>query len=154
ADELFVGGDFRGTPTQASTNFARLAGCPHHASFCSGDGSLVDHTTPCPCGNVGAPGRGCASGANASGALLEATGSAPLDSLVLHASGTAASAFGVYLQHDAQGDRVFHDGVLCAGGNLLRLRNRSASAGTSSFPDPAFPQDATLTLAQRGNVTP
>jgi photosystem II stability/assembly factor-like uncharacterized protein len=39
--------------------------------FCFGDGST---TTPCPCGNTGAAGRGCANSVNAMGALLVATG--------------------------------------------------------------------------------
>jgi hypothetical protein len=153
-DDLYVAGQFRNTATLPSGSIARLAGCPHYASFCAGDGSLADHTTACPCGNDGAAGHGCASGSNANGALLGASGSTQLDTVVLAGSGFPTTAYGLYLQHDAQDDRVFHDGVLCAGGNLLRLRNRTASGGASQFPDPAFAQDATLTLSQRGLVTP
>ena len=152
--ELFAGGDFIRTATVSSGRIARLEGCPHYVSFCSGDGALADHTTPCPCANDGAPGHGCASGANPEGARLEAGGSTQLDTVVLATSGTGLTALGVYLQHDAPGDRVFHDGVLCAGGNLLRLRYRSAVGGASQFPDPAYAIDATTTLAQRGFVTP
>jgi hypothetical protein len=152
--ELFAAGDFLNAGTIASSRIARLAGRPHYTSFCFGDGSLADHTTPCPCGNDGAPGHGCASAANADGALLAASGSTQQGTVVLDATAMPASAFGLYLQHDAPDDRVFHDGVLCAGGNLLRLRNRNASGGASQFPDPTFAQDATLTLAQRGLVTP
>ena len=57
------------------------------------------------------------------------------------------------MQHDATGDQVFHDGVLCAAGNLVRLRGRNAAGGASLFPDASFPEDATLTLSQRGGVT-
>jgi len=148
--ELFAGGTFENTATFASGFVARLEGRPHYTSFCAGDGSFVDHTTPCPCGNDGAAGRGCANSFVADGALLEASGSTANDSLVLHVTDTPQSSLGIYLQHDAQGDHVFHDGVLCADGNLIRLRRHVSVGGESSFPD----STDTTTLAQRGSVTP
>jgi hypothetical protein len=54
------------------------------------------------------------------------------------------------MQHDAAGDHVFHDGVLCADGNLIRLRGRNSVGGASSFPN----SSDTFTLSQRGQVTP
>jgi hypothetical protein len=148
--ELFVGGRFQQTATVASSCIARLEGCPHYASFCAGDGQYLDHTTPCPCGNDGAAGHGCASSFVADGALLEASGSTANDTLVLHVTGTPQSSLGIYLQHDAQDDRVFHDGVLCASGNLIRLRRHFSVGGESMFPD----STDTTTIAQRGSVTP
>jgi hypothetical protein len=65
-----------------------------------------------------------------------------------------SSSFGLFLQHSDPGDFVFHDGTLCAGGVLIRLRGRNAALGASRFPDAGWPQDATLTLSQRGQVTP
>jgi hypothetical protein len=153
-NELFAAGRFTQAGDVSSGNIARLEGCPHYASFCAGDGSFTDHTTPCPCGNNGAAGRGCANSANANGALLAASGSTQLDTVVLDASGMPASAFGLYLQHDTAGDSTFQDGVLCAGGTLTRLRGRTSAGGASQFPDATFAQDATLTLSQRGGVTP
>jgi hypothetical protein len=152
--ELFLGGRFVTAGTVSSSRVARLEGCPHYASFCAGDGSLTDHATPCPCGNNGASGHGCANSADASGALLSASGSASADSIVLAGANMPANAAGVYLQHDALGDRVFGDGVACTGGNLIRLRNRTASGGASRFPDAALAQDSTTTLSRRGYVTP
>ena len=152
--ELFVGGAFEATATVASGHIARFGGCPHFEPICAGDGTFTDHTTPCPCGNFGAPGHGCAHSANANGALLAASGSTQLDTVVLSASEMPATTFSLYLQHSSAGDAVFHDGVICAGGPLLRLRSRTASGGANSFPDPSFAQDATLTLSQRGLVTP
>jgi len=123
--------------------------------FCAGDGFLADHTTPCPCGNDSTrPGFGCAHSYDPGGAHLTATGTAATDDVVLHSEWTPSSAYTLFLQHDAAGDAAFHDGVLCASGNLLRLRGRSAVQGTASFPNPAFPNDATLTLSQSGQVTP
>jgi hypothetical protein len=160
----FAAGDYHllpGSPASAVASGGYAGALPYDPAyspdsfaFCAGDGALVDHTTACPCANDGGAGRGCASGANANGAALTASGVPQLDDVVLAAEGMPATAYGLYLQHDAQDDRVFHDGVLCAGGSLLRLRNRAANGGASQFPDPAFPQDATLTLSQRGFVTP
>jgi hypothetical protein len=123
-------------------------------SFCSGDGSAVDHTTACPCGNNGLVGRGCAHSFDPSGALLDTSGSPAYDDLVLHSHATPAASFTLFLEHDAQGDTLFHDGVLCASGTLVRLRGRAAVAGEASFPDSAFAQDATITLSQRVGVFP
>jgi len=148
--ELFLGGEFTHTATRASVRLARLEGCPHHTSFCSGDGALTDHTTPCPCANDGAPGHGCANPFDASGGLLQASGGTNPDTLELAGSNMPLSAFGIYLQHAALDDRVFHDGVICAGGNLIRLRNRSAVGGSSTYPN----STDTQTVSQRGLVTP
>ena len=148
--ELFVGGRFQETATVASSCIARLGGCPHYTSFCAGDGQYLDHTTPCPCGNDGAAGRGCASSFVAAGALLSASGSTFADDVVLSVSDTPSTSTALYMQHDASDDRVFHDGVICAGGNLTRLRTRAAVAGASTFPD----SSDTVTLSQRGNVAP
>jgi len=123
-------------------------------AFCAGDGSLSDHTTACPCANDGAPGRGCGHSFDAGGALISASGAPATDDVVLRTSATPASAFTLFMQHDALDDRVFHDGVLCAGGTLIRLRGRNAVAGQAFFPNSAFPNDATLTLSQRGGVVP
>jgi len=152
--ELFAGGGFQATGAVASGYVARLAGCLHHTAFCFGDGALADHTTPCPCGNNGAAGRGCAHSFSAAGARLAATGNTNPDTLQLQSSNTPANSFTLFLQHDAGGDASFHDGVLCAGGTLIRLRGRNAAGGAAAFPDPSFPNDATLTLSQRGQVTP
>jgi hypothetical protein len=122
--------------------------------FCGGDALDPSVTSTCPCGNTGAPGHGCANSANTAGAQLSLFGLPADDSIVLVAHGMPQTAFGLFLQHDALGDQVFHDGILCASGNLVRLRGRAAASGVSQFPNPAFPNDATLTLSQRGGVFP
>jgi hypothetical protein len=125
----------------------RAAQCSPVQSFCPGDGSLA---TDCPCGNFGAADRGCAHSSNAGGALLTGAGLPAADTVVLAASGMPVTSLGLYMQHDAEGEQVFHDGVLCAGGNLVRVRNRAAVAGTSTFPNGSDTQ----TLSQRGGVAP
>mgnify|MGYP000854040137 CR=1 FL=1 len=50
-------------------NWTWTSSCPPAiTAFCAGDGALVDHTTPCPCGNNGAAGNGCANSVVATGA--------------------------------------------------------------------------------------
>ena len=134
--------------------FLRDRGTTEFPAFCSGDGSFADHTTPCPCSNDGAAGHGCANSFVPAGAVLEAFGSIGADDVTLHVLDTPQSSFTIYLQHDAQGDRAFHDGVLCAGGHLIRLRNRFSVGGESWFPDSTLAQDSTLTLSERGQVDP
>jgi len=126
---------------------------PAFEAFCSNDTLGADHTTPCPCGNAGASGRGCAHSFDAGGARLSASGTARSDDVVLTSEFTPGTAFTLFLQHDASGDSVFHDGVSCASGALVRLRGRSAAGGSAQFPDLTFAEDVTITLSQRGAVS-
>jgi len=123
-------------------------------AFCAGDGLDPNVTTACPCANSGGPGRGCAHSFDATGARLGATGQADPDSLVLRASELPATSFTLFMQHDAADDRVFHDGVLCASGTLVRLRGRGAVGGVASFPNTNFANDVTTSLSLRGGVVP
>jgi hypothetical protein len=127
------------------------ADCPVLSqAFCAGDGVDPGVTTPCPCANFGAPGRGCANSVDPSGARLAATGTTNPDTIVLSGSGMPATVACIYLQGDGPDDVVFGDGVRCTGGLLVRLRTKVNVAGASSFPDAA----ETVTLSQRGGVVP
>ncbi|MBK7874931.1 MAG: hypothetical protein IPJ77_04140 [Planctomycetes bacterium] len=123
---------------------------PTFSSFCSGDGTLADHTTACPCANNGAAGNGCANSVNAAGANLTATGAAASDDVVLSGSGMPAAVSCIYLQGDALDDVVFGDGTRCTGGALIRLRTKTNVGGASSFPEVGVD---TITLSARGSVT-
>jgi len=113
-----------------------LAGPPPiGTSFCSGDGTA----TACPCGNVGGPGRGCAnSTAGSTGAILSAVGVASIsaDTVVLKA--TDVSGPGLFFQGSVQfggGNGItFGDGLLCAGGTILRLGVVFPVAGVATYP--------------------
>jgi len=129
-----------------------VSGLPGN-SICSNATLGVDHSTACPCGNVGAADNGCGHSFSAAGANLAASGSIAGDSVLLTATALPGTSFTLFMQHDAAGDQTFHDGVLCAGGGLIRLRGRGAVGGVATFPNSTFPQDATLTLSQRGSVT-
>ena len=126
---------------------------PLFAAFCTNGSLGSDHTTTCPCGNTGAAANGCAHSSGVNGAHLDGLGVAASDSVQLDVTGMPANAFTLFMQHDALGDAVFHDGVICAGGTLVRLRGRNAAGGASLFPDLSIPLDATTTLSQRGGVT-
>src|SRR5262249_36522693 len=79
-------------------------------SFCSSDGSFTDHTTPCPCGNNGGAGHGCANSFEPGGAVITASGTPAADDVVLESNGTPGTTFTLFQQHDALDDRVLHDG--------------------------------------------
>jgi len=104
-------------------------------TFCSGDGS----GTACPCGNLGAAGRGCASSVSAIGARLQATGNPSIssDTVVLAGSGMPNSS-ALYFQGTTQqsggAGAVFGDGLRCAGGTITRLGTKTNAGGSSSYP--------------------
>jgi len=118
-------------------------------SFCAGDGG----GTPCPCGNNGAPGRGCANSIDPSGAFLTAAGSSSLanDTVVLSGSGMP-NASALYFQGTGQqgggAGAVFGDGKRCAGGTVTRLGTKLNAAGSSQYPAAG---DASVSV--RGVVT-
>ena len=124
--------------------------CAALTSFCAGDGSLA---TPCPCGNTGGTGRGCANSVNATGALLAGTGAPNPETLVLTASGmpNVASNSAIFLQGDAiaAAGIVFGDGLRCIDGTLVRLGTKPFPAGSASYP-----QSGDAALSVRGGVTP
>lgn len=100
--------------------------------------------TTCPCGNVGAPGNGCANGSFAAGANLSATGIAKVTGDTVLMSGINMPPFSpaLYFQGDAQINVPFGDGLQCAGGVINRLVIKFNDAfGASSTPsggDPAI----------------
>jgi hypothetical protein len=107
-------------------------GTPAGTPMCSGDGSGA----PCPCGNSGSPGHGCANSVNPAGALLTIAGQANPDTAVLHSTGMPAAASVIFLRGNAvePAPVPFHDGLRCAGGTLLRFGTQTASSGAASYP--------------------
>jgi hypothetical protein len=107
--------------------------CPN--AYCAGDGTA----TACPCGNVGAAGRGCANSIDAQGARLLATGVARIsaDTLVLRGSGMPNST-ALYFQGTQPSNgglgTVFGDGLRCAAGVVLRFGTLVNSGGMSQYP--------------------
>jgi hypothetical protein len=104
--------------------------------YCFGDTS----GTACPCGNVGAPGRGCPSSVNSSGALLVASGLSDVssDTLSIAASSMPSNSSCLFFQGTAStaggGGSVFGDGLRCASGTIIRLATKAVTGGTASYP--------------------
>lgn len=125
------------------------------APFCTGDGLDPALTTSCPCGNVGAPGHGCASSVNALGGELASSGcldaAAGTESVVLHASGLSGSGGTVFVKGDmsASAGIPYSDGIRCADGTLVRLGTNPTIGGASSYP-----QAGQASLSVRGGTPP
>lgn len=110
---------------------------PGPTPICAGDATQL--WGPCPCGNAGALGRGCANSVDASGAVTTASGTASIagDTLVVTASGMPDSN-AIFLQGDELTDSAtpFGDGLRCVDGTLIRLGTSTISGGTASYPSP------------------
>ena len=114
-----------------------------------------DATAACPCANAGAPGRGCENSAGTGGALLTTTGDHAPDTLVLTVWGELPGALSVFLQGDlVHAPAAFGDGLLCAGGTLLRLYVRNAQAGSASAPGPGDPSITARSAALGDPIAP
>lgn len=144
-----LGGGFTTYDGATRNRVARIRAVAPFSSFCSGDGSA----TPCPCGNAGAPGNGCANSVNAAGAVVSGSGTASItaDTLTLTGLGMPDSS-ALYFQGTAQQGgglgSVFGDGLRCASGFVTRLGVRPNVGGSSSYPALG---DAPISI--RGGVT-
>lgn len=113
-------------------------GCSHRIdSMCFGDGRFA----PCPCANYGASEHGCRNSASTQGAHLTSTGTLSPDALGLHSALEPSTSLSLFLQSNTlrptQGP--WGDGILCLGGQVLRLYAKTASAGTAHAPQPGDP---------------
>jgi hypothetical protein len=120
-------------PGSFTINF--VVGGPTGTAFCSGDGSGV----PCPCGNAGLPGNGCANSVQPGGAHLDAVGNAAVsfDTVDLQGSSMPATASALYFQGTSQiaggAGIAFGDGLRCVTGSIVRLGTRVNSGGSSTY---------------------
>lgn len=105
-------------------------------SFCFGDGTGA----ACPCANSGTAGNGCANATYAGGARLASVGFASVtaanDTLTLTASDIPGP--GLFFQGDGQFAGglgiTFGDGLLCAGGAILRLGVVFPTGNAATYP--------------------
>lgn len=101
---------------------------------CFGDGT----GTPCPCGNSGTAGNGCANSSFATGGNLAASGQSSIsaDTLVLTASNIPGP--GLFFQGTSTfGGGLgipFGDGLLCSGGTIVRLGVVFPTGSSASYP--------------------
>jgi hypothetical protein len=132
---LYVGG-YHDQGIANGLDYLTLRLDPTSISFCSGDGS----GTACPCANNGLTGKGCANSSFPGGAILSMSGtagaSAGTDTLVLTASDIPGP--GLFFQGSGQfaaGAGVsFGDGLLCAGGSIIRLGVVFPIGTSASYP--------------------
>lgn len=99
---------------------------PLPADVCLGDGSGA----ACPCGNFGAPARGCANSLSPLGARLESSGIAQVanDSVSLVCTLMPAGVACTYFQGSVlTPPQPFGDGLRCAGGQVVRLATMNSS---------------------------
>jgi hypothetical protein len=108
--------------------------------FCFGDGT----SGPCPCGNIGGTGEGCAHSMSTVGGKLAGTGTSSFsaDDLVLNATQLPSQQFGIIFVGDTQvgggaGSPLF-DGRVCVGGNTVRYPVQNS--GGSGLSDGAISQ--------------
>ncbi|MBL8860420.1 MAG: PQQ-dependent sugar dehydrogenase [Planctomycetes bacterium] len=119
--------------------------------LCAGDGSAG----ACPCGNIGAPGRGCENSFGTGGGRLQAAGSARLsnDLLALTASGLPPAGAALFFQGasavGAGQGAPFGDGLLCATGDVRRLGVVTVSGGAAGLGGPGG-----TTLSVQGAIPP
>ncbi|MBI5362527.1 MAG: choice-of-anchor E domain-containing protein [Planctomycetes bacterium] len=112
--------------------------CATGTVYCAGDGSA----TACPCGNASAPsaGQGCANSGGLGGEL-RALGVASLsaDTLRLDAQhltrGFAVFTQGTSHEHGGLGV-LLGDGLLCVGGDLVRLGANPVASTSARYPLP------------------
>jgi hypothetical protein len=105
--------------------------------YCHGDGTLI----PCPCGNIGAPGNGCANSLFPAGGSLTGTGNASVaaDTVSLNAANMSGASC-VFFQGTASvPPLVIDDGIGCVGGALIRFGVKPVVGGASTYPTGADP---------------
>ncbi len=115
--------------------------------FCLGDGT----NGPCPCGNDGAPGRGCGNSQVTGGAVLVAAGTASVstDTLSFSASGLTGTV-AIFFQGASEiAPAVVDDGIGCVGGPVVRLGTKPVGGAASSYPQAGDPP-----ISVRGAVPP
>ncbi|MBI5363178.1 MAG: hypothetical protein HZA53_08365 [Planctomycetes bacterium] len=129
-----------GTGTGAAANTIIRLQRDFETSICDG----TDPLFPCPCGNPGAPGAGCASSVNPNGAVMHSVGVPDIadDTLVVRALGIPVTAPVLFFQGTtptATGPTVLGDGLICVSGSIIRLGTKIASGGVATYPGPADP---------------
>ena len=122
---------FNGQPGPETGDFART----EFAAFCFGTWE------ECPCGNNGIPGAGCETSYSSGGVKLSAAGTSSVsgDTVTLSATGfrPTAAPSGLFFQGTTQlaGGMgvVLNDGLLCTGGEIIRLKSKIALNGSMAL---------------------
>ncbi|MCY2959410.1 MAG: hypothetical protein NTY35_04530 [Planctomycetota bacterium] len=108
-----------------------------YENFCFGDGT----SGPCPCGNTGGSGRGCANSATI-GAGLFPSGAPNIaaDSFSLFAFGMPGSTTCLFFQGTlGSAAASFGDVLRCVSGTVVRIGTKNASGGNATYPEAGDP---------------
>ena len=93
---------------------------------------------PCPCSNVGLPGRGCNNSFNTGGGLLRTSGVPRVtgDTFALDVLGLPPTTTCLFFQGNSSPVEVFSfgDGSRCVIGSVIRLGVKPTVAGTAQYP--------------------
>jgi hypothetical protein len=135
------------------TNFGTFNGVQVHrieppiTPSCPGDGTVA----PCPCGNSGSAGAGCANSLFPAGGALSGAGIASVagDTFVL-SSANLSGGSAVFFQGDAlSAPFPVDDGLGCVTGAIVRLATKPVAGNASSYPQPGD-----LPISVRGALPP
>lgn len=138
--------EYGNTGVSAVRAYTSNSGASAGVVICLGDASGGF----CPCGNFGAQGAGCSNSTGA-GATLSTSGSASVAAadFGLSAAGMVPNKAGVFFQGESTvnggNGSAWGDGLLCAGGNLIRLEVVMADGFGSSA--------TSVSLVQAGSVS-
>jgi hypothetical protein len=143
---LYAAGCFYEVGHVISPNVARWGGaCLHRIDpLCFGDGTF----SSCPCSNYGSIFHGCRNSSASQGAQLTASGATSPDTLVLSSSFEPATSSSLFLQSDVLSSTAasLGAGILCLGGQIRRLYQKSAVGGVVQAPQPGD-----LSITQRSS---
>lgn len=103
-------------------------------TVCTGDGLSL----ACPCGNLGAPGRGCENSFATGGGLLESSGVPDIsaDDFVLSVQGLPPVTTALFFQGTTIPVEIFTfgDGIRCVSGTVIRLGVKNTVGGAAQYP--------------------
>jgi hypothetical protein len=98
----------------------------------------------CPCGNDGAPRRGCNNSFGTGGASLTFAGLPRVsdDDAFLVIGGLPPASPVLFFQGTTSNGTpiAVDDGLMCTGGSIVRLGTRTAQLGLATFPSPSEPE--------------
>lgn len=135
---LMVGGGFLRAGAMTARDLAWWNGpIDPIDTLCFGDGTLAK----CPCNIQGSSGAGCQNSAQTGGAVASASGSAVNDTLTINATGLLPHSLSIVFQGDVAltNGAKFGDGLLCVGGNRLRMFTTQSIGGAIIVPSPTDP---------------
>ena len=151
-DRVLAGGWIQSSPTQLEAGSARLFSSGER---CGAGQLFCGCAAGAPCGNLGDEQSGCAHSGGV-GARLATAGSASVAAADLSLVGSGLpDGIGLFFQGTSEVNAglgsLFGDGLLCAGGTIVRLEVVTVSAGAASAPSLGAPPISTTGAVASGD---